>query len=250
MADRILVTGTGSGLGQALLEQLGTSGLTRADDPAALRESTPYDAIVHCAFDHSPKDDAEKIEANLNLFEAVRSIPCRRFVYISSIDVYPKGKGPKLENQQVLPAPTDDSYRTIKLACEARLENSDENNLILRPTALLGKTARPNSLIRMLQDPNCSLSLAPDSRFNYVTHHQLGAFILRALHDGLSGVYNIATTGSLRLREVAEILATCPQYGKFHYDVGDIDNRKARSVLPELARSTRDIVEEFMKAHE
>ena len=78
MADRILVTGTGSGLGQALLEQLGTSGLTRADDPAALRESTPYDAIVHCAFDHSPKDDAEKIEANINLFEAVRSIPCRR----------------------------------------------------------------------------------------------------------------------------------------------------------------------------
>ena len=58
MADRILVTGTGSGLGQALLEQLGTSELTRADDPAALKESTPYDAIVHCAFDHSPKDDA------------------------------------------------------------------------------------------------------------------------------------------------------------------------------------------------
>lgn len=248
MTRRILVTGTDSGLGRALLDRFGTTALTRREDPLALQQEAPFDAVVHCAFDHSPDDDATKIKANLALFDAVHAIPCRCFIYISSIDVYPKGGVPRHESETVSPMPDDDPYRTIKIACEARLRSNAGQHLILRPTALLGRSARPNSLIRMMRDPQCSLSLSPASRFNYVLHEHIGHFILSALREGLNGIFNIATTGNLRLDEVAEILAARPEYGKFLYDVGDIDNRKAQSVLPELGQSSRDTVEAFMKA--
>ena len=51
MANRILVSGTKSGLGASLLNWLGTDSLTRTDNPADLWGRPAYDAIVHCAID-------------------------------------------------------------------------------------------------------------------------------------------------------------------------------------------------------
>ena len=251
MTKRVLVTGTDSGLGSTLLETLGSESLTRGIDPSERWDDAPYDAIIHCAIDltddrsnPSPFDPASR---NVALLQNVLRIPHRMFIHISSVDVYPESDSPKREDTALGTIPKDNSYRAVKLACEAALTASDRPHLILRPTALLGPTARPNSLIRMIRDPGCQLTLNPASTFNYVLHRQVGDFIQTALRDGLSGVYNLAASGNLRLDEVAEIVGAIPGYGGFMYCVGEIDNAKAKALLPSFAMNSAQVVTAFMK---
>ena len=250
MFERILVTGTKSGLGAALLDRFGTAALTREDDPADLKDDNIYDAIIHCAFDHAIFDNNSKIRSNLALFDAVRIIPCKRFVYISSIDVYPTPAGRRQEDMPITATRDDNAYRATTIACEARLLADCGQFLILRPTALLGAKARPNSLMRMRSDPSCKLTLAPESAFNYVLHRQISDFIFSALRNDVTGIFNIASADNISLGEVAQLVNARPEYGKFRYEVGNIDNRKAQSVLTEFARSSRSVIEEFMKTFE
>jgi nucleoside-diphosphate-sugar epimerase len=251
MIERILVTGTDSGLGSTLLEALGSDSLTRGVDPSERWDDAPYEAIIHCAIDLTDDQTSlspiDPVSRNVALLQNVLRIPHRMFIHISSVDVYPKSDGPKREDAALGTIPKDKSYRAVKLSCEAALTASDRPHLILRPTALLGLTARPNSLIRMIRDPGCQLTLNPASAFNYVLHRQVGDFILTALRDGLSGVYNLAANGNLRLDEVAEIVGANPGYGDFLYRVGEIDNAKAKAVYPCFAMDSAQIVTAFMK---
>jgi nucleoside-diphosphate-sugar epimerase len=251
MIERILVTGTDSGLGFTLLETLGSESLTRGIDSSERWDDAPYDAIIHCAIDLS--DDRsnpsliDPASRNVALLQNVLRIPHRMFIHISSVDVYPESDNPKRDDTALGTIPKDNSYRAVKLACEAALTASDRPHLVLRPTALLGLTARPNSLIRMIHDPGCQFTLNPASTFNYVLHSQVGDFIQTALRDGLSGVYNLAASGNLRLDEVAEIVGANPSYGDFLYRVGEIDNAKAKALHPSFAMNSAQVITAFMK---
>ena len=124
--------------------------LTRADNPAEFWEHSAYDAIVHCAIDLAEGVD-DPVSKNVSLLKDVCRIPHRLFEYTSSVDVYPNvdgacGKTTRLARYRPM-LPT-----RIKLACEQVLADTGTASLVLRPTALLGSTARPNSLIRMRRD--------------------------------------------------------------------------------------------------
>ena len=246
MANRILVSGTKSGLGASLLNWLGTDSLTRTDNPADLWGRPAYDAIVHCAIDLT-KDNSNPITKNVALLHDVMRIPHRLFVQISSVDVYPNTKGKRREIDELGTIPEDASYRAVKLACELALRNTNKPNLVLRPTALLGKTARPNSLIKMMHNPNCRLTLSPKSIFNYVRHRQISEFIKVAIRNGHVGIYNVASTGNLRLDEIAAIVGARPEYGHYKYEVGDVDNTKAKAIFPDLSMTSAQTIAAFTK---
>ena len=246
MANRILVSGTKSGLGASLLNWLGTDSLTRTDNPADLWGRPAYDAIVHCAIDLT-RDNSNPITKNLALLHDVMRIPHRLFVQISSVDIYPNTKGKRQEIDELGAIPEDASYRAVKLACELALRNTNKPNLVLRPTALLGKTARPNSLIKMMHNPNCRLTLNHKSIFNYVRHRQICEFIKVAIRNGHTGIFNIASTGNLRLDEIAAIVGARPEYGHYKYEVGDVDNSKAKAIFPEFSMTSAQTIAAFTK---
>ena len=246
MANRILVSGTKSGLGASLLNWLGTDSLTRTDNPADLWGRPAYDAIVHCAIDLT-RDNSNPITKNVALLHDVMRIPHRLFVQISSVDVYSNTKGKRREIDELGAIPEDASYRAVKLACELALRNTNKPNLVLRPTALLGKTARPNSLIKMMHNPNCRLTLSPKSIFNYVRHRQISEFIKVAIRNGHVGIYNVASTGNLRLDEIAAIVGARPEYGHYKYEVGDVDNTKAKAIFPDLSMTSAQTIAAFTK---
>lgn len=102
----------------------------------------------------------------------------------------------------------------------------------------------------MLRNPTSSLTLHQDSTFNYVLHRQLGDFVAAALRDELQGIYNIAATGNVSLKEVAALLGATPQFGDFLYEVGQIDNSKAKRAVPDFAMSSSQIITQFVKEFE
>jgi hypothetical protein len=251
MTEQILVTGTVSSLGSTLLEILGTVSLIREIDPREHWDDAPFYTIVHCAIDLTNDQTSsilsDSVYRNAALIQNALRIKHRKFIHISSVDVYPETSGLKLGNDTLAAILEDSYYRVVKLTCEAALAANDRPHPISRPTALLSQPARPNSLIKSTHDPGSQLTLNTASIFNFVLHRQVGDFILTALRNWLSGVYNLAASKNLRLDEIARIVRANPEYGKFLYRVCEINNAKAKTVYPNFTMDGAPVTATFMK---
>lgn len=250
MPKRILVTGTASGLGRYLLDRYGTTSITRNDHPENHIKDSPYDAIIHCAIDKQEKDNASKATTrNITLLKRVVRIPHHTFIQISSTDVYQKSVGIKSEESETIERYDKTPYEAIKLSCESFVTAWPSNHLIIRATAMLGKSARPNSLMHMLLNPKHELSLHPKSTFNYILHRQIGDFIISALKANHTGVFNLASSGNLTLADAAKQVKAEPSFGNFQYFTPNIKNDKAKIVLPDLEHDSAWAINEFMKEY-
>ena len=248
---RYLISGAKSGLGRHLVEHFGAAAtpITRETDLDALATDAAQATIIHCAFNSgrpaSPADTCRYIEDNLLLTERLLRLPHNRFVFVSTVDVYPRDDGPRREDREIGLDALQGGYPVTKFLSEILVRERGRAPLVLRPTAMLGRYARPNSLVRLLTDPTCRLTLSPDSRFNYIRHEDVAGFVDLALAHGLDGVYNLAARSNVRLGDVAAAHGRSPQFGSFVYDVGEIDAAKVRAVCPAFDRTSEDFVTLF-----
>lgn len=201
----VLVTGAASGLGRFLHRELGGDGLTRANAEGLLAGPGAR-LIVHCAPDAA-------------LAGRLASLPHERFVLASSVAVL----GPR------------DAYSAGKLAEEEAVLAKARRPLVLRLGALLGADARPNSLSRLVD--GAPLTVAAESRFLWLGHEAVAAFLAAALERGLEGTYNVVPSRSATLAEAARALGIDPVWGEFEYRTPEADGSAARAVCPALARS-------------
>ncbi|HTL48853.1 MAG TPA: NAD(P)-dependent oxidoreductase [Verrucomicrobiae bacterium] len=249
---RYLLTGVSSGLGRYLHERLGGEGLTRENAPEVLESARAKgcDVVVHAAFS-APKTGpssmlAACLEDNIGLTQKLAEVPHRKMIYISSIDVYPKTPGPHSEDEDIHFRDIAGFYGIMKLTCEALVQQKCPNHLILRCSAFLGRYSRKANLKVIAEDPKPELKLQAGSRFNYILHEDVAAFIEYAVEHDLRGIYNVASSGAVTLSEIAEWVKKKPVYGDYLYDSGDISNRKIAAVFPALKKTSRQVAEHFL----
>jgi nucleoside-diphosphate-sugar epimerase len=250
---KILTTGTSSGLGRHIHESMGGIALSRntsAEEREALKKSG-VDVIVHCAFNSRMAVDSDAlydyIKDNVLLTEEMVSIPHGKFVYVSSVDVYPKVSGIHSEEDIINIDSVDNLYGTVKLMSESIVRSRSDKFLILRSSAMLGKHARKNSLIRMIEEDECVLSLSGNSRMNYILHTDVSDLIRLSIDNDMKGIYNMISSKNIVLSEVADILGKKVQFGSYIYDVGDIDGDRIRSISPAFKKTSKDVIEQFIK---
>jgi len=247
---KLLVTGTESGLGAAVHCALGGTPFTRASRLAEIDAGAPYDAIIHCAFGSqklvTPASAYAYLDDNLLLTERLIAIPHRKFVFISSIDIYPLPRKGATEDEDYDLARLSGPYPFTKLFSDALVRKRCPDHLILRPTSLLGPTMRPSTTLRVLTEKNPRVFLHPDSRFNFVLHADVAAFIARALAESIAGVFNVASTGSVRLGEMAERLGLAPSFGEHVYDAGEVSNAKIAAIEPAFRRTSAETLNRFI----
>lgn len=177
-----LITGVTSGLGRHLLETRGGDGWKRGQ-PVPSRY---YDAIIHCAHDRNDQD------ANIEMLHKLYSVPCGRFVYISSVDVHNAFSG--------------SAYAQAKLRCEQFVRSSFPDHLIVRPCAMVGKRMRENTLGRLLGGKK--LTVAAGSTFAFVRHSSIP----------LDGGGTVTVSGNvMAIKDIAEEFGLSPEYGDFTY---------------------------------
>jgi len=250
---RILTTGTLSGLGKHLYETFGGLGWTRHPAGDGREEIGPngVDVIIHCAFNSSQSVDSDCLYAYLGdnalLTDELVSIPHQKFIFISSVDVYPRRPGFRQENEVIDLNAVNGIYGITKLMSEAIVRQHCPNYLILRCVSLLGKYARKNSVIRIIEDEPCTLALSGDSRLNYVVHSDVSDFIRFAMGHDVQGIYNISSAENLVLSAVADRLGKEVCFGPYRYDVGDIDNSKVSSVFPAFRKTSMEVVAKFVR---
>lgn len=249
---RILITGTLSGLGKHTHETLGgicwNRQLTGEDREEIKRNGV--DCIIHCAFNSHQSVGSCSLYAymsdNVLLTKELVSVPHQKFILISSVDVYPQMPGLRYENHVIDINAINGIYGITKLMSEAIVREHCPDYLILRCASLLGRDSRKNSLIRIIEDDPCTLTLSDDSRLNYVLHSDVSDFIQFAMKYDVRGIYNVASADNMVLSAVANILGKQVNFGSYRYDVGDIDNSKISSISPTFKKSSMKVITQFL----
>ncbi len=250
---RILTTGILSGLGKFIHENLGGVGLTRDTSPEDIEKikNDGVDIIIHCAFNSRRRINSDSLyhylEDNVLLTKRVVSFPHKKFIFLSSVDVYPKRTDVHSEDEIIEVDSVSGIYGITKLMSESILKNHCENYLILRGTALLGKYSRKNSLIKIIEGEGCTLTLSGDSRFNYVLHLDILDFIKFSIDHDVKGIYNLASSENITLSEVVDMLGKKVKFGTYFYNVGNIDNSKISSIFPVFKKTSKEIVTQFIR---
>lgn len=249
----ILTTGSGSGLGRYIYENLGGIGLDR-NTSSKEREKIKnkgVDVIIHCAFNSNKGINSNSLypyfEDNVLLTKELISFPHKKFIFFSSVEVYPKNEKVHSEDEIVDVDSVKGIYGITKLLSESIIKHHCPNYLILRATALLGKYSRKNSLIKIIEDKDCILTLSGNSRFNYVLHSDVLDFIKLSIENDLKGIYNLASSGNITLSEVAERLGKKVQFGNYLYDVGNISNNKISALSPAFRKTSIEVINQFVE---
>lgn len=249
----ILTTGVLSGLGKYIYENLGGIGLTRhlsTEDRERIK-NRGVDIIIHCAFNTRRGINSDSLyhylEDNVFLTKELVSFPHKKFIYLSSVDVYPKGAGLHSEDEIIDMDSISGIYGITKLVSESIVKSHCENYLILRPTTLLGRYSRKNTLLKIMEDQECVVGLSGNSRFNYVLHSDILDFIKFSIDYELKGIYNLASSETITLSEVADMLGKKVKFGTYFYDVGNINNGKISSVFLAFKKTSKEIITQFVK---
>jgi len=247
-SQKFLITGHKSGLGRYLYEYFGGAGFDRSSKFEHIL-SEGVDVIIHCAFNSAKEITSNNLyqylSDNVFLTKKLTKIPHQKFIYISSVDVYPKNGRKHSEDEVINVNKISGTYAITKLMSESLIQNNCSNFLILRCTALLGRDARANSLIKIIKEKSPALTLSADSEFNYISHKDILEFIKLAVEHNLEGIYNIASSNNIRLLEISELFGKKVDFGTYTYNVGDIDNKKASQILPSLKKISREVIKEF-----
>jgi len=252
---RTLITGTRSGLGRHIYEKLGGIPWTRhstGEGNKKILKKTSIDVIIHCAFNSKQPTHFENLYGylrdNVLLTHELTLMPHRKFIFISTADVYPPKPILHSENEDINVGEVRSLYCLTKLMSEAVIRKHCANYLILRCVALLGKYSRKNSLVKMVKENPCTLSLSGESRLNYILHSDVSDFVKFAIKNDVCGIYNISSCENVILSEVADMLGKQINFGSYRYDVGDIDNSKIVSILPLFKKTSKEVITQFISS--
>ncbi len=250
---RILTSGALSGIGKFIHERLQGFALTRTTSPRELREvrDRGVDVIVHCAFNSMKDVDSNSLhgyfEDNVLLTRELASMPHGKFVFFSTVDLYPRDGRIHVEDQVLPLENVTGIYALTKLISESIVREKCPDHLILRPTTMLGPSMRRNTLLRILSGETGPLYLSGDSRFNYVSYSDILDFIVFSIHRDVRGTFNIASSESIMLSDAAAVTGREVVFGSRVYDVGDVSNRKVASHFPAFDKTSETVLNEFIR---
>lgn len=249
--NHLLITGTKSGLGRYLHEIFGGSVYTRKTQKREFNnfKKDSFDIIIHAAFNSAKDVNSNNlhsyIEDNIFLIKKILEIPHKKFILISTVDVYPKNSNRHNENEAIDINSVNRIYGITKLISESLVRKISPNFLILRCSTLLGKYSRKNSLISIFQEKKPLLNLSSKSSFNYILHSDVANFIKLAIDRDLQGIYNLASSENITLSKVALLFKKRVCFGNYTYKVGNIDNKKVVSILPLFQRTSIETINIF-----
>lgn len=255
---QVLTTGTKSGLGRHVLKVFGGYSWNRdilTEEKDHLLK-TGVDVIIHPAVNTQREIEinssnlAQYISDNLLLTEELLNIPHQKFIYISTCDVYlnPRNSDPHTEDEII---DLNDMkkvkgiYGLTKLMSESLVQQNGKDFLILRSVTPLGIYSRKNTILKILQDDPCSVYLTPSSLYNCVLYEDFSDFIRFTIQNKITGIFNVASSETISLREIGELAGKKVTYGNYHYDVGCFSNQKIASVFPAFQKTSREVIIQF-----
>lgn len=187
---KVLITGSDSGLGKFLCEELGKKNdvfkFNRSSNYQDIKDKY-FDLIIHCAarIQHCNWDNVDYSFLNDNIFltKKISSINHKKFIYISSID----------QNQ-------DTPYGISKRISEKIISSQKSEFCIIRPSGLIGKGMKENTFLKIVKD--LPIALTSDSILDFTLYED----VLKVIEDNINGVINLTSNESITVGNIVKIL--------------------------------------------
>lgn len=171
------------------------------------------------------RDPLADFDANVRSVRAsLADFPFRRYVYISSCDVYPDCTSPQTTREESVPDPALQSrYGFHKFLAEQCVRHGAADWLILRCGGFVGPGLRKNAIFDILHGG--PLYLDPASDLQFLHTDRAAEIVFRLLRSGVRNeVFNLCGKGVVRLSEVAALMPrpvpVQPGSPRVRYEIG------------------------------
>ena len=78
-------------------------------------------------------------------------------------------------------------------------------------------------------------------------HTDVLAFIKLSIRNDLTGIYNLTSSKNITLKEVAALFKKKVKFGRFLYNVGNIDNKKVALASSYFKKTSEEVIRQFLK---
>jgi nucleoside-diphosphate-sugar epimerase len=246
---KILISGTGSGLGRLFHEYFNSY---KYDRFSSLPINEHYDVIIHCAINSAKTVFNNQLDKYLNdnvlLTQQLLTIPCNKFIYISTIDVYPK-LNKSWNEEDIIEYSAHDTglgmYTVTKMLSESLVIKHHDYN-ILRLSSMLHPHSRTNTITRIINEVAPKVYVNEQSEYNCV----LGSDIIRLtdllIHSNIKNtVLNVVSSLNIKISEIAQIFGKVVSYGDYSYTSGKIENKKLIAVAPFMDKTSQAVLAQY-----
>jgi len=178
-----------------------------------------------------------------SVMDSLADFSFRRYVYISSVAVYPDHADPRRNAEDAaIDASAQSRYGFHKRLAEELVRKYSSDWLILRLGGMVGGGMRKGPVHDILT--GAALRLGTASRFQFINTADVARLALRMLSEGCAReVFNVCGRGTVTLREVQAMAGEAAE-NDLPAEVWDINTEKAhrRFGLPGTAETVRAFI--------
>lgn len=192
----------------------------RSHELSSVLKESGTELVVHLAAVVTPgkKSDREfeysvDVLGTRNVLESCLAAGVRRLIYTSSGAAY----GYYADNPEWLDetdklrgnvefAYSDHKRQVEEMLAQWRNEHPELEQLIFRPGTILGDTAS-NQITALFEKPYVLGLRGSASPFVFIWDQDVVAAIIKGIHEGDCGIYNMAGDGTLAMREIAALMS-------------------------------------------
>lgn len=185
-------------------------------------------------------------ESVLSVRESLIDFKYKKYVYLSTSDIYPDCSSPELthESLEISPA-TQSVYGFHKYLAELCVQQSASDWLIVRQGGFVGKGLKKNAIYDVLFGQK--LWVHPESRFQFINTDTSARLVSDLIAKGLSNeILNLTALGTISVNEILNLIDRKVAYDgnelPKHYE---ISTEKASKILelPETRQTILDFIE-------
>ena len=235
--NNILITGHKKGLGKFLKNYFSKEKYKVFTlNNKIYKKKIIFKFILHCAArrPHYKKKytNLNYIDSNIFLTLKLTKLNFKRFIYISSVDVYPKMKK-KIEKKKIDYNKLSTIYQISKYTSERILLNiCPKKTLILRLPSLIGKEMQQNVFYDIIfsKKKKIKTHYSNKSVFNLISYNSVLKIILKIIEKNKIGIFNIANKKNSSIEDLSKNYKKHVTYGKKIYFVGNISTKKIKNI--------------------
>jgi len=190
-----------------------------ADDMAPLFASLDVDVVVHLAAIVTPTKDTTRdlqhkvdVEGTQAVLDACVAADVDQFIYTSSGAAYGyHADAPALLQEEDLLRGNDvfayscHKREVEEMLARVRVEHPQLQQLIFRVSSVLGPDVN-NQITAMFERPVVVGLKESDTPFCFIDADDVAQVIVKGVHEGSAGIFNLAADGVMTLREIADAM--------------------------------------------
>jgi len=184
--------------------------------------------------------------STVSVYKTLLDFPCKKYIYISSVDVYENHSSEKTTSETESINPSNLApYGFHKFLSECIIKNLAGDYIILRCPMMLGTNLKKGPIYDILK--NSRLFVSGSSAFQMITTKELAEIILSLLKKDVSKeIFNVGGKGKIELNDIGKYIKKEIDFQKnSETQIYETDISKLSKIFP--LKNSEEYLKDFLK---